>query len=404
MRHRLSLCGAVVILITLYSAMAGMSANEDAPPFDVDRLLKGPDHKDFPWRVWTTAHYLTVQQRFGARVEARINGGSLQNRALGRDMHFVVKVGNADGRWVPDYSYTRVRVPPGLDNFQVQFSSGIYLRPGRYVIALVVYDDLIKKQNVWRKLLTVDRVKNDPLPEIDRNLPDVEFRVQPIDEELKFYSGDQSRKWLPVKNNRCLCVDIVANTSVDNVSRGRDFGRMQSSSILNISSVLSNLGLRNGRVRVTILDALEMKTLVYREDAAGFDLQGKIRLVARQNPDTIDIDSLASQTQASAYLFDTLHEILKDDACVPDKESPLKIVIVVSTDMVFAKHTPIRQIAPQDPASVLFFHFRTRFIPAADDLSKMLKTTNCKAYTVRDGSSFREDLADLISRLEKFAK
>jgi hypothetical protein len=278
------------------------------------------------------------------------------------------------------------------------------LRPGRYVIALVVYDDLIKKQNVWRKLLTVDRVKNDPLPEIDRNLPDVEFRVEPIDEELKFYSLDQSRKWLPVKNNRCLCVDIVANTSVDNVSRGRDFGRMRSSSILSISNMLSYLELRNGRVRVTILDALEMKTLVYREDALGFDWQGTSRLVARQNLDTIDIDSLASQTQASAYLFDTLHEILKDDACAPGKEAPLKIVIVVSTDMVFAKHTPIRQIAPQDPASVLFFHFRTRLIPAADDLSKMLKMTNCKAYTVQNGSSFREDLADLISRLEKFAK
>ena len=144
--------------------------------------------------------------------------------------------------------------------------------------------------------------------------------------------------------------------------------------------------------------------LFIREDAADLDWQRAGQVVGTKAPPSIDIDSLASQPQASAYLLDKLHEILEDDACAPGKESPLKIVIVVGTDMVFAKHTPIRQIAPQDPASVLFFHFRTRFIPAADDLSKMLKMTNCKAYTFQNGSSFREDLADLISRLEKFAK
>jgi hypothetical protein len=121
-----------------------------------------------------------------------------------------------------------------------------------------------------------------------------------------------------------------------------------------------------------------------------------------KDPDTIDIGLLASQTQASAYLVDRLHEILEDDACAPGAESPLKIVIVVSTYMVFARQTTIRQIVPRDPASTQVFYFRIpKGIPADDDLAKMMKPTKFRTITVRDAYSFRKDLANLISHLEK---
>ena len=70
--------------------------------------------------------------------------------------------------------------------------------------------------------------------------------------------------------------------------------------------------------------------------------------------------------------------------------------------MVFAKQTAIRQIDPQDAASVRFFHFRIpKGIPADDDLYKMLKPVNPQTMTVSNGLSFRKELAVLISRLEK---
>ena len=123
--------------------------------------------------------------------------------------------------------------------------------------------------------------------------------------------------------------------------------RVTSTDILQVASVLSNLGLRKGRVRVSIVDPLWMKTLFNREDAAVFDWQRASQVVEMRDPDTIDIGLLVSKMQASAYLGDKLHEILRDDACAAGTESPLKIVIVVSTHMVFAKQTTIRQIVPR---------------------------------------------------------
>ena len=409
MRSLSCLCGAVWILIILCGGARASGANEDGPPFDVDRWLKGPDREDFSWDVRASYPSLTLQQRYWVEVGAFFDGGGLRHSATQHDLHFVLKVATGDGNWVPGYSHTRVPFPPQEYNFNViDYSDGVYLRPGRYTLALIVYDPILKKGNLWRKRVKVSPVTGGILPELDRDLPDIEFTSK----QKPLAAG---KEWLPVKNIRSLCIDIVANTSMDwhherrlgvhYSARGQGAAwapTVTSTDILQAASVLSNLGLRKGRVRVTIVDPLWMKTLFDREDAAVFDWQRASQAVEMSDPDTIDIGLLVSKMQASSYLADQLNEILSDDACAPATESALKIVIVVSTHMVFAKQTVIQQIVPQDPAFVRFFHFRIpKGVPADDDLCKMLKPANPQTMTVAGGLSFRKELAALISRLEK---
>ena len=408
MRSLFCLCGAVGILIILCGGACTSEANEDGPPFDVDRWLNGPDREDFPWDVQASYPSLTLQQRYRVEIRVLFDGGGLRHSAIQHDLHFVLKVASGDSNWVPGYSHTRVPFPPQEYNFNViDFSDSVYLRPGRYTIALIVFDPILKKGNLWRKRVKVSPISGNILPELDRDLPDIEFtsKERPLAE---------GKEWLPVKNSRSLCIDIVANISMDwhherrlgvfYSASGRGWSsspRVTSTDILQVASVLSHLGLRKGRVRVSIVDPLWMKTLFNREDAAVFDWQRASQVVEMRDPDTIDIGLLVSKMQASAYLVDKLQEILKVGACAPGTESPLKIVIVVSTHMVFAKQTVIRQVVPQDPASVRFFHFRIpKGIPADDDLYKMLKSANPQTITVADGLSFRKELAVLISRLE----
>jgi hypothetical protein len=408
-------CVAAAVLINICVAAGALRPNnesaDDLPPFNVDRWLNGPNREDFPWGVQVSAPTLTLQQRYVVQVRAffYIRRGILKNTKIPQDLHFVLKVAPEGYNWVPQYSYTRIPFPSKEDEYNIlEFTKDIYLRPGTYTIALIACDPVLDKGNVWREQVKVAPLKRDKLPELDRNLRSIEFASK----ERPLAMG---REWLPVKNNRSLCIDIVANTSMDwhnNPRLGRWYqspgppivARDKSKHILQVASVLSHLGVRKGRVRVSIVDALRTKTLFNREDAADFDWQRASRSLKTETPSTIDIDLLASQTQASAYLYDTLQEILEDNACASGTELPLKIVIVVSTDMVFPEDTPIRQIVLPNRDSVRFFYFKIpKGIPANDDLHKMLEKTKPKAFTVRNGSSFRMDLADLISRLEKFA-
>ena len=170
--------------------------------------------------------------------------------------------------------------------------------------------------------MKVSPISGNILPELDRDLPDIEF----TSEERPLAEG---KEWLPVKNSRSLCIDIVANTSLDwhherrlgvNYSGGYSWApAVTSTDILQAASVLSHLRLRKGRVRVSIVDPLWMKTLFIREDAAAFDWQRASQVVETRDPDTIDIDLLVSKMQASAYLVDKLNEILRDDACGPER-------------------------------------------------------------------------------------
>jgi hypothetical protein len=411
----------VAFLITLCSSVFALGSAKDAPPFEANRWLDGPNQKNFPWEVLISPPYWSFQQRQMVQINVNINGDRLQDPKNRKDLHFVIKVTAADTRLVSDYSYESVPIKQELDGSrQIHYVNRISLRPGLYSIAILVYDALLHKGNVRQKRVRVNRPKGDPLPELDRDLPDIEFFPTKPQEDQASYGMDwplsRGKEWLPVNNNRCLCIDIVANTSVDydsNYQLGQfdawnDLHRsdVKSSDVLQASSVLSHLTLRKGRIRVSILDTLRMKTFLDWEEASTIDWQRVIESLEKRDPFTINADVLGSQTQASAYLSDKLQKIMEDDACANEAEIPLKIVIVVSRDTLFAERIRLRpvltRIPPQDPASVRFFYFcLTEPGKWDDDLFMMLKKTKPQRFNILDPYSFRTTLAALISSLEQ---
>ena len=252
--------------------------------------------------------------------------------------------------------------------------------------------------------------KKDSQQRIDNTLPEVEFINSPQNEQEAYNRlivALKDSEWLPVHNNRCLCLDIVANISVDynynprlGVSNRIGYAypvgllfstNIWASYILTRASDRSHLRLRSGQVRVSILDPLRQKTLFDRENAADFDWQRAGEMVAKQDPDTVGIDLLGSERGSGNYLHGKFQGILEDGACSPGTESPLKIVIVVGNEMRFAKHTAVPQLDPQDPGSAQFLYFcygDYRY----DDIFKILKRTKPQRYT---------SLEDLISYIEK---
>jgi hypothetical protein len=432
----------LLILAVLCSAMLARCADEDVPPFDVDGFMTGPDRSDFAWKFATYGPHLTMQQRYILGVYAKIDGKQISRTPAG-ELHFVLKVANAENRWIAE-KYTRIPVPHGPDESQdINYSCSLYLRPGRYIVALVVYDAALQRGNVRRKNVKVSLLSKAPLPQLDRNLPEAEFTSEsPQDYASRFpnvtnhlddmstlvsmedftnsenshrldFTLGKGKEWLPVNNSRPLSVDIVANISSDydhNPNMEPFFlrnsfhtRRAKSSDIVRIASVLSHLDLRKGCIRVTITDTLRMKTFFDRDDAADFDWPRAGELISKQNPATIEASRLGSQDQASAYLLEKLNRILEDDACDSAGESSRKIVIVVSRNIEFlAEHARIEQVIPRNPASVRFFYIKvTEGIYKEDDLLKMLKPANPRQFLVLDSFAFRKSLAALISSLEK---
>jgi hypothetical protein len=398
----LSLCGAAVAWIT----------EKDVPPFDAAERLSRPDRADFPWKVSIVKDGLTLQQRYVLLVQVTIELGRLEQRAHERDFHFVLKVAGADGRWVDGQSYTHIPVPPGLDrSYTISCVDSVYLRTGRYTVAIIAHDSTFNRWNVRRSHITVPRLKKDRLPELDRDLPNIEFVSEvpqnPPQSSQPLWALAKGKEFLPVANSRPLCVDIVVNTSADykNYWRRSAWGfdyRVNALRMLQVASVLSHLQLRSGCVRISILDAFQMKTLFDREDAADFDWQHASEVIAKQNRTTIQADLLDPQMQPAAFLQNALQRISDDALCSTGNEPAAKIVIVVSREQIFPKPKNIPPVMLQNPDSIRYFYFCvTEWSYADDDLIKILKPTNPRRFSILTSLAFRTALAELISGLEQ---
>src|SRR5258708_15782507 len=150
--------------------------SEALRPLPIDDWLGGPERQDFPWKIHLFAPRLTFQQRYLVQVRANIDTRVLQNAAPGADLHLLVKVSDDRGHWLSGENYNHFSVPPDLnDETEIEFDSGLYLRPGSYSIAVIAYDSVSGSGNLWRRPLRLQPLKDDPLPQMDRALPRVEF-------------------------------------------------------------------------------------------------------------------------------------------------------------------------------------------------------------------------------------
>src|SRR5947208_14403431 len=96
----------------------------------------------------------------------------------------------------------------------------VCVQPGDYVLWLVLYDRQTGKHNVARRRMRVPEFRGDPLPDIYRHMPLVEFPQ--IDESEQNGPGFlTSRLFLPVHNQHALEEDHISTLNPPEPWTGR---------------------------------------------------------------------------------------------------------------------------------------------------------------------------------------
>src|SRR4051812_29458851 len=175
MARRILLWICVLAFSSVLVAQEKKDKDERATEVPIEQWLRGPDRNDYKWKVEIVPARMTFQQRNLVQVRAYLDAEPLQgdNR---HDFYFVLKLADDKGNWLPEDSYNHYPLPPGLDKKnEIQYSSGFYAKPGKYTVGLVLYDVATGKGNVWHKEFEVKPPKKGLLPDLDRNIPEVEF-------------------------------------------------------------------------------------------------------------------------------------------------------------------------------------------------------------------------------------
>src|SRR5438477_13133564 len=81
------------------SALSNPGANADKISFPILEWLSQGERQAFKWEVHVSHSVPTYQQRYLVWVTASVDTNSLQARSVQRDLHFLLKVADQDGKW-----------------------------------------------------------------------------------------------------------------------------------------------------------------------------------------------------------------------------------------------------------------------------------------------------------------
>lgn len=421
-RRRLTLVAAFFLVTAPV-----LCQNNPSPEIPIHRWLQGNDRQDFPWRVRVKNAWLTFQQRHFSQIQIRIRVRDLLKSDVSlRDLHFIVKIAREDGRWFPGQSYSHFEPPENVASADVIDSlANVYVRPGNYKVAVMAYDSLNRKGNLWRGALRVENLKDDPLPEMDSHLPQIEFlpTLHPmstgqghgLESMVTFdpWALGEGELTLPVTNSRPVLVDVIANISMSTTTNTKHSEapewkyRMNAGMLLQISNVLSQLHLKNGCVRLTTLDLLRRKLFLDRQNADKVDWVELRHQLDVLNRNKIEASTLAGEKQTPEFLAKYLEALLTEPAsCTPNTQPPMHVLIVVSDAFVFPNGAEMRKLTRMPFPETRCYYLKAVPLVGArwDEIQTLLKPLHPTRLEFADSIHFRKTVALLIEDMTKFSE
>lgn len=417
------LLAVVALSFAAFAAQEKGAKDEPRPDLPIDQWLRGPDRQDFKWRVELLAPRLTFQQRNLVQVRAYVDVAPIHGDSH-HDFYFVLRVADEQGNWLHDETFNHYPLPPGLDkDNEIQYSAGMYAKPGKYTAALVLYDVASGKGNVWRKAFEIKPPKNDPLPQMDRDLPPVEFisevpnDAMPLRDKSVFFPRHRGApqftdvewppghgmEFLPVAAPRPVRVDIVLNFAphLDPNYMARTTAvqyRSVAGRMVQMGALLSHLSIPRGCVKVSGVDLSKLSVIFDRVDGRTADWDKLTEQVRKLDHDTVSVDILSNRKSTAGFLRDYMTNMMVDNSGCDGEEKIDRVILLVSHDFQFPSGTHGDHLWPDVQCACRFEYLRIESA-GFDDLDKFLKPANPKRVDVHSAEQFRKSVADLIDDL-----
>ena len=387
----------------------------------IKQWLKEGEHTDIPWKVKLEKPRLTFQQRQFVRVSAEIDSRLLQQEVVQRELHFVLRVALEDGKWLDDGNYISQRFDEKLDaNSSVQFLDDVLLQTGDYTIATIAYDAVRNQHNVAFNRLHVGSVTSDLFPDLLKNIDRVGF---PEGVPLGLEAFGPGRIHLPVMSPQPLALDLIVDVSerpryysaidANRPSRGR-FGRRERGPLelsktasdqgyvdrlLQSASVLSQLDLREGCVRVTVLDTLKQISIFQSKAGKQVDWPRLRDRILTPDRVTVSVKQLTSIKDAPKFFAQQMQQLLASTPQCSAGTPPSHVVAVVSHGIGFASGSAKPKIETSCDCPVYYFH-QTDVQVDGDGLKGILSPLHPKRLDFKDPMQFRRTLADFVQDLQ----
>ena len=441
---------STVWLALLVCALSPSTMAQELDHAETDRLavqyLAEPPRRDIRADLAVFPARLTYEQRLALEVRVDVPLGALQAGSVHRDLYVVLKAGHGE-QWAANGSYTHRELTQKVERHQtIEFTSRLYVRPGRWDIGIVLYDAVTKQHTVLRKTVKVTPLKNDPLPQLDSGLPDVEFgngedaslpaasgspapqvdasvrqprfgeRPPRFPQRLPTSQGaapaaiaaddstdtsDPTRE-VELQLRRPVELDLLVDFTPSDVHSGSSRMLRRTESVFwAITRVLTELRSPNLCVRVTGVDVVGMRTLFYRMDGADMDWETVAEELEKLDANTVPVETLERRKQSATFFRSAVEDLMgvEDSSCGPAQ----RVYVIASSGILFPPGTASKPIE-HSPATL--YYLRVSLLPGYDwdAMEKIVKPLHPRMLDIHDPLQFRKAVGEMVRDWEAMAR
>jgi len=401
------------------------------------------EHKTFSWKVHVSHPELTFQQRYRVWIAASVDTESLQSRSVQRDLHFFLKAADQNGKWFAGDTYNKFPIKKKFEPpMDIQFEAGLYLQPGSYTVAVVIYDAVLNEHNTSFTRVVVKPPSNDEFPRLLEGLPEVEFLPTPIEGLASPATGHASLE-VPTKEpvQFDLIVDLGLQDPAESRQRvppplppmSRDPGRSPGAApssfppprmgvprmehtqgvrrtikgyqtqLLETSSVLSDVNLPHGCTRVTIINSLSRRTVITAQPALSADWLSIWKTVVNTDLNLVSAEELVGVAKAAGFFSDQVESVMNQPSkCDSTASKASRILAILSLGAEFPRTASLPKLKAACGCRVFYLQqHEDGEAETVDKLPQMLAPLHPVHLRFSNPRQFRQKLAEFVKAMSE---
>jgi hypothetical protein len=397
------LCAVLIcLLITRINLSATQEVDNelDLKSIPIAEWLAAGEAVQIPWKLQVSNPVLRMDQRLQVFYTATIQAKDLNRSGNSHELFLISRISSPDGEWLHAPETLRLTVDEELaKGLQVRFGMPVFVKPGDYVLWLILYDRKTGLHNLSRRRVRVSALRNDPLPFAYDSVPLVEFPV--IDEEENSeVLGVSSELSLPVANKRPLDIEVISTLSPPEQWTGRArILRLHKDSIEGALAALSQVELADGSISITGLDLLRREVLLEQRNIHALDWPALKEAFRKADSSSISVQALEGRKENGTFFRDFMKQRLVESSAV----TPLRIFIVVTGSVLFSPGSDLEPLQMEEKCNCKVYHLRFRFAPddVFDHLRGLIKPLQPKTFNLSNPRDLREAIADILGELQQ---
>jgi hypothetical protein len=342
------------------------------------------------WDGRAFATGLSNHQRLRARLEIEIGCEELYKRRGQGELRLSATIRDASGRqWPVEWTLPLDHVAPAPKGSILVRRADAFVLPGDYQVRFAIGDIADAT-----RALHIQPIAGDPLPDLWRDLPAVEF-VAPEDPPEAWYLPRVEALPLPVRTSAAVRVAVLVNLwPGDPVAGRRGLHEQILRALIPSLKAASQIQPSSGSLDVALLDVARQR-VAFEQSGRPLEWTRLREALGGMNPNLIDAGSLEKRN-ATAQFFAA--EVVRraesaGEACA---------AIVLSPPAAFDRRQDLTPVKPRSASHCRLFYVRYDVTPPAEDWNRapMLMPGVKVDAPLRPRRPLADELAGTIAPLE----